>query len=332
MARSRNIKPAFFQNDILGELEPLARLLFIGMWTLADFKGCLEHRPKKIKAQILPYDNCDVEQLTINLERSGFIEIYSVNDQSYIKILNFSKHQNPHKNEREAGSDIPDFAEALQINELQDIAINRDKNGTTRDFDGTNRADSLLLIPSTLIPDSLSPLPANAECEKSTATVGLINQEASNELQKLMDFVRTRFNLIQLKNEREWAEVVCRCEREKIDFEKFFEFIESKRDPTKSGSVTPKMMLSDNWIASFKNPTPKKEQSNGNTRQPTEQVRYKSAAERNSEQVVRNFAALAKNRNANNTGNGSGNEKRLLGSGETFDFEIFGTSESEHPF
>ncbi len=332
MARSRNIKPAFFQNDILGELDPLARLLFIGMWTLADFKGCLEHRPKKIKAQILPYDNCDVEKLTINLEQSGFIAIYSVNDQSYIKILNFSKHQNPHKNERDAGSEFPDITEALQTKELQDIAINRDKNGTTRDFDGTTRADSLLLIPSTLIPDSLTPLPANAECEKPTATNGLINQEASNELQKLLDFVRTRFNLIQLKNEREWSEAIFRCEREKIDFEKLFEFIESKRDPTKSGSVTPKMMLSDNWIASFKNPTPKTEQANGELRRTTETPRYKSAAERNSEQVVRNFKALAAERKRNNEGNGSGNEAQLLGSGQEFDFDIFGAVESGDPF
>lgn len=332
MARSRNIKPAFFQNDILGELEPLARLLFIGMWTLADFKGCLGNRPKKLKAQILPYDNCDVGKLTTNLEQSGFIAIYSVEDQSYIKILNFSRHQNPHKNEREAGSDIPDFTEELQTKGLHDIAINRDKDGTNRDKDGTARADSLFLIPSSLIPDSLSPLPATPVPESAVAQRGFTSQEASDELNKHLDFVRSKFNLVQIKNERDWMEAVFRCEREKIDFQKLFDFIESKRDPTKSGSVTPKMMVSDNWIASFKNPTPKTEQDNGNARRDIEPIRYKSAAERNSEQVVRNFAALAKNRNANNTRNGSGNENGLLGGGETSDFESAGTSEPEHPF
>ena len=61
MARARNIKPAFFDNDDLAEVPPLGRILFIGFWTISDFKGDLEWRPKRIKAQILPYDDCDVE-------------------------------------------------------------------------------------------------------------------------------------------------------------------------------------------------------------------------------------------------------------------------------
>jgi len=81
MARARNIKPGFFQNDELGDLDPITRLLFIGMWTIADFKGCIEYRPKRIKAQLLPYDDCDIEQLASNLDLSGFIAIYSVQGQ-----------------------------------------------------------------------------------------------------------------------------------------------------------------------------------------------------------------------------------------------------------
>ena len=38
--------------------------------------------------------------------------IYSVHDQLYVKVLNFDKHQNPHKNEKGKGSDIPDITEA----------------------------------------------------------------------------------------------------------------------------------------------------------------------------------------------------------------------------
>ena len=60
MARARNIKPAFFTNDDLAEIEPLGRLLFIGLWTICDYKGDLEWRQKRVKAQILPYDNCDI--------------------------------------------------------------------------------------------------------------------------------------------------------------------------------------------------------------------------------------------------------------------------------
>ena len=32
MARMRMVKPGFFTNDTLAELDPFARLLFIGLW------------------------------------------------------------------------------------------------------------------------------------------------------------------------------------------------------------------------------------------------------------------------------------------------------------
>jgi hypothetical protein len=166
MARARNIKPSFFQNDVLGELDPIVRLAFIGMWTIADFKGCIEHRPKRLKAQLLPYDDCDFEVIANNLEESGFIQIYSVQGQRYIKIINFVKHQNPHKNEKEAGSELPDYDEKdSPVSELDALAINRDKNGTAP-------ADSLLLIPSPLIPDSPSLNPSNPKKPKADASRG----------------------------------------------------------------------------------------------------------------------------------------------------------------
>ena len=63
MARSRNIKPGFFANDELAELPALTRLFFIGMWTIADREGRLEDRPKKLKVEVLPYDECDAETM-----------------------------------------------------------------------------------------------------------------------------------------------------------------------------------------------------------------------------------------------------------------------------
>ncbi len=105
MARTRNIKPSFFDNEELAELHPLARLLFIGLWGQADREGRLEDRPKKIKAVILPYDDCDVDQFLQELHESGFILRYEVGDKHYIQIINFLKHQKPHP--KEAPSEIP---------------------------------------------------------------------------------------------------------------------------------------------------------------------------------------------------------------------------------
>ncbi len=96
MARARNLKPGFFLNDELAECDPLARLLFAGLWCIADREGRLEDRPKRIKAEILPYDDCDVDKFLNDLQSHGFIKRYEVDGKRYIQIINFKKHQNPH--------------------------------------------------------------------------------------------------------------------------------------------------------------------------------------------------------------------------------------------
>jgi len=61
--RARNLKPGFFKNDRLAEIEPLGRLLFAGLWCMADSRGRLEDRVLRIKAEVLPYDSCDCDAL-----------------------------------------------------------------------------------------------------------------------------------------------------------------------------------------------------------------------------------------------------------------------------
>ena len=155
MARSRNIKPGFFTNEDLAENDPLGRLLFAGLWTIADYRGNIEWRPKRIKAQILPYDDCDIHRLTINLDKSGFVRFYSDGEKIYLHICNFAEHQNPHKNEREKGSDIPEYTETMrQAVDLKGLTIIPDKIAINPDKNGTAPADSLKLIP-----DSINPIP-----------------------------------------------------------------------------------------------------------------------------------------------------------------------------
>ncbi len=106
--RARNIKPGFFKNDTLAELDFAGRLLFIGLWGLADRAGRLEDRPKKIKAEVFPYDDVNVDSFLGELARLGFIRRYQAGGAIYIQIVNFDKHQNPHP--READSLIPEPA------------------------------------------------------------------------------------------------------------------------------------------------------------------------------------------------------------------------------
>jgi hypothetical protein len=151
MARARNIKPALFTNEILGVGHPLCTLLFQGLWLLADKEGRLEDRPLRIKAEIFPYREADVDSMLHWLAHKGFIVRYTATGKAYIEVVNFTKHQNPHKNEKD--SEIPS---------VSDGCITSDFLGTRSELIGTARADSLssdsdLLIPDSLIPDVLIP-------------------------------------------------------------------------------------------------------------------------------------------------------------------------------
>ena len=124
MSRARNIKPGFFKNDLLAECNPLARILFCGLWCEADREGRLEDRPKRIKADCLPYDDCDCDALLNELAQRGFIVRYVVNGAGYIAIPEFVKHQNPHC--KESASTIPPPVEhstsTVQAEELPERA------------------------------------------------------------------------------------------------------------------------------------------------------------------------------------------------------------------
>lgn len=146
MARSRNIKPGFFTNEDLVELDFATRLLFVGLWTVADRDGRLQDRPKKIKIDVFPADNLDIDVMLTALHKGGFINRYEVNGGKFIQITNWTKHQNPHHTEK--ASDIP--------------AINSELTGKaplepepTQKQDGECLADSL--IPDSRFTDSLIP-------------------------------------------------------------------------------------------------------------------------------------------------------------------------------
>lgn len=93
MARMRNLKPSFFKDEDLCELPALCRILFEGLWCLADKNGNLEDRPRFIKIEVLPYDDCDVVEMLGRLEAAGFVRRYRVADKDYLSVLNFRKHQ-----------------------------------------------------------------------------------------------------------------------------------------------------------------------------------------------------------------------------------------------
>jgi len=108
--RSRNLKPGFFKNECLARCEPLARLLWQGLWCVADREGRFEWRPLRMKAEILPYDNCDIDELLDQLIACQAIVKYSVNGNNYGAIPTFLKHQKPHVRESASSCPAPTLA------------------------------------------------------------------------------------------------------------------------------------------------------------------------------------------------------------------------------
>jgi hypothetical protein len=105
MARQRTVAPGFFKNEDLGSCSALARLLFAGLWCWADREGRVEDRPRRLRAEILPYDQVNGEELVAELETHGLVSRYEVDGVKVLEVVNFRKYQDPHP--REAASTLP---------------------------------------------------------------------------------------------------------------------------------------------------------------------------------------------------------------------------------
>jgi hypothetical protein len=106
--RIRALKPGFFKNEQLAELSPWHRLCFEGLWCYADRDGRLRDRPKRIKAEVFPYDDVNFDALLWDLTRAGLIRRYVIGSQPLIDIPTWHAHQRPRPDEAE--SELPPYA------------------------------------------------------------------------------------------------------------------------------------------------------------------------------------------------------------------------------
>jgi hypothetical protein len=94
MARIRTIKPEFFSHELLGGKSAHARLLAIGLLTLADCEGRLRWVPMQIHAQVFPWEaSVKIETLLMELIDASYLVHYEVDGKRYVQITNFRKHQ-----------------------------------------------------------------------------------------------------------------------------------------------------------------------------------------------------------------------------------------------
>jgi len=110
--RIRYLKPDFFLDEDITALPPLIRLFYAGLWCRADRDGRLEDRPRRLRVEIMPFEESfDIEEVLAMLAKPKrengppYILRYEVGGDRYIQILSWTRHQRPHKNEK--NSEIP---------------------------------------------------------------------------------------------------------------------------------------------------------------------------------------------------------------------------------
>jgi len=94
--RIRSIKPEMWQDEKIGELSRDARLLFIGLVTMADDEGRLRALSPAILGHIFPYDEDAVSKLKRWMREvidSGLVIAYKVGGVPYLQLTGWRKHQ-----------------------------------------------------------------------------------------------------------------------------------------------------------------------------------------------------------------------------------------------
>lgn len=106
--RTRLLRDGWFKDEDLAEVSAEARILFMGLHCYADKQGKFDWKPKRIRAEIFPYDTRqDTARLLRELEDRKLIVSYEAAGHAFGFIPSFLSCQSPHK--KEAESVIPDF-------------------------------------------------------------------------------------------------------------------------------------------------------------------------------------------------------------------------------
>lgn len=101
MPRIRTIKPTFWKDQKLGKLKRDVRLMYIGLWNLADDEGIVHGDAAIIKSELFPFDE-DLRSGIINewigqLTKARMIIPFTFNCESYYLVRTFKAHQTINK-------------------------------------------------------------------------------------------------------------------------------------------------------------------------------------------------------------------------------------------
>ncbi len=104
------IDPNIWQSEDFGKLSNLAKVVFIGLFSLADDEGRGRANPTYLKSTLFPYNekmrSTDVEVALSEISRNMSILFYSYNESNYYSLLSWNTFQ---KIDKPTESKIPAF-------------------------------------------------------------------------------------------------------------------------------------------------------------------------------------------------------------------------------
>lgn len=112
MARKRMIDPTIWQSEDFGKLSTLAKLVFIGLFSLADDEGRGRCNPIYLKSTLFPYEenirSTDIDKTLSEISSNMSVVLYSCDGSSYYSLLSWDTFQ---KIDRPNQSKIPEYNE-----------------------------------------------------------------------------------------------------------------------------------------------------------------------------------------------------------------------------
>lgn len=188
MARTRQIKPEFFDDSIMASCTPVVRLFFVGLWTQSDRNGIFEWDPPRLRKVLFGFDDFSIKDVSSWLDDllvKRRICSTMVHGKRYGKVVNFEKHQWFHHQEKGRDLDINENTFSFDNKHLEKIVsvLPRANPGLTLDKPRSNPpiTDNCITITDnrltiTSIPDvRCTPVkPRASSSQKSTTPVAQV--------------------------------------------------------------------------------------------------------------------------------------------------------------
>lgn len=95
MARIRSIKPEFWTDSLMVQLPHFTRLLYVGLWNVADDYGFIRDEPDRLAMELMPRESPSAVDAAVQLlAAAGRLEWFVDPDgTSYYRVSSWEKHQ-----------------------------------------------------------------------------------------------------------------------------------------------------------------------------------------------------------------------------------------------